>query len=128
MEKLVNTFKKLILLDIFLFVTLFISYVFYYDVDSEIIHSSSITPIEYIAILLLLINIILYYLLLRLKPLGKKLFIPLIIVSALITLLLPDDQTIYPNFVYLLEWFSGMTWGAIFTFMYFTELKNKFDK
>ena len=75
----------------------------------------------------LLFHVVLYYLWLKLKPAGKKLFIPYLIVASVLTLFLPEDQTIYPNFVLLLESFVGMTYGAIFTLMYFTELKNIFD-
>ena len=76
MENLVSIFKKVILLDIIIFVTLIILYGFYYDADSEIVYSSSITPIEVISLGLILIQVVLYYLLLKFKPLGKKLIIP----------------------------------------------------
>lgn len=127
MEKLVSIFKKVILLDIIIFVTLIILYGFYYDAESEIVYSSSITPIEVISLGLILIQVVLYYLLLKFKPLGKKLIIPFISVAIVVYALSPIDYTIYPNFIYSIEWLGGMTTGALLALIYFTDLKNKFD-
>ena len=127
MENLVSVFKKVILLDIIIFVTLIILYGFYYDADSEIVYSSSITPIEVISLGLILIQVVLYYLLLKFKPLGKKLIIPFFSVAFVVAALAPVDYTVYPNFIYSIEWLSGMTTGALLALIYFTDLKNKFD-
>ena len=127
MEKLVSIFKKVILLDIIIFITLIILYSFYYDADSEIVYSSSITPIEVMGLGLILIQFVLYYLLLKLKPLGKKLIIPFFSAAFVVVALAPVDYTIYPNFIYLIEWLGGMTTGAFLALIYFTDLKDKFD-
>ena len=129
MEKLISIFRKVVVLDIILSIILMIAYIIFdSNIDSDIVYSTTYLIIYLsLALGVLLFQIVLYYLLLKLKPAGKKLFIPFLIVVSVFTLLLPEDQTIYPNFVLLLEWFQGMTWGAIFTLMYFTDLKNKFD-
>ena len=55
------------------------------------------------------------------------LIIPFFSAAIVVYALSPVDYTIYPNFIYSIEWLGGMTTGAFLALIYFTDLKNKFD-
>lgn len=129
----INIFKKTILLQIFLFLSLFILIIieetyFPYEVVPDI----SMTE----GILFLFIFVIvpfMWYFLYRLKPLGKKLFIFYLILGAVSYFLISADSFIVKNvnpltrLFDLIENLMILLDGVILTFLFFTDIKEKFE-
>ena len=71
------------------------------------------------------------YLLYRFKPLGKKIFLPIILINFVIyVLLLLMDMTSLStsNLEVFIEWIMGFISGCLVIFIYFTPIKDKFLK
>ena len=91
----INFFKKTILLQIFLFLSMIILFIVeqtyfpYEEVDSE----PTIIELSFFIILLILIPFM-WYFLYKLKPIGKKLFIFYLIMGAISYLVISDDSYI----------------------------------
>jgi hypothetical protein len=82
--------------------------------------------IYYIVAFLYLINL---YFLYKFKPIGKTLFIPLIIISSIIPIEI--DLIMTPGYEYLELWIAsieGVFIGMIIMSLYFTDIKDKFIK
>jgi len=76
-----------------------------------------------------LVSIINLYLLFNFKPIGKLLFVPLILIASFLSLALPIDLFHFGTpFEYLGETLSTMIDGAIITLLYLTAIKDKFVK
>ena len=129
----INFFKKTILLQVFLFLSMIILFIVeqtyfpYEEVDSEP------TIIEGIFFIILLILIpFMWYFLYKLKPIGKKLFIFYLIMGAISYLVISDDSYIVTSvtpFTPFLEFNENaliLLDGVILAFLFFTEVKGKF--
>ena len=129
----INFFKKTILLQVFLFLSMIILFIVeqtyfpYEEVDSEP------TIIEGIFFIILLILIpFMWYFLYKLKPIGKKLFIFYLIMGAISYFVISDDSyiiTSVTHFTPFLEFSENaliLLDGVILAFLFFTEVKGKF--
>ena len=129
----INFFKKTILLQVFLFLSMIILFIVeqtyfpYEEVDSEP------TIIEGLFFIILLILIpFMWYFLYKLKPIGKKLFIFYLIMGAISYLVISDDSYIVTSvrpFSPFLEFSENaliLLDGVILAFLFFTEVKGKF--
>jgi len=77
--------------------------------------------------IVLVLYIITLYFLYAFKPIGKKLFLPLVLISILITVSLPIEYS-QPELAFEVfgEYFLILTEGAILAMLYFTDIKKKF--
>ena len=134
MEKI---FKNLALANILITILYFISFFFIdydYDMseeDAELLLSESTFGI------ILIIYFICYlysnYLLYKFKPLGKKIFLPIVLLDILIYVLLMivyEDVTSLTNsnLDVLIVLITGLISGCLLIFIYFTPIKDKFIK
>ena len=79
-----------------------------------------------LSIYLLLLPITLYFLY-TFKPIGKKLFLPLVLISSLISIGLPLEYFQIDSVdQYLVEYIAAAADGAILLMLYFTDIKKKF--
>tara|TARA_B110000014_G_scaffold261693_1_gene253934 strand:+ start:2090 stop:2419 length:330 start_codon:yes stop_codon:yes gene_type:complete len=80
--------------------------------------------IKYIVGFLFLINL---YFLYKFKPIGKTLFIPLIIIGSIIPVEVDLIMTPgYENLELSFAWIDGVFMGMMIMSLYFTDIKNKF--
>ena len=129
----INIFKKTILLQIFLFLSLFILIIieetyFPYEVVPDISMTEGI-----LFLFICVIVPIMWYFLYKLKPLGKKLFIFYLILGAVSYFLISADSFIVKNvnpltrLFDLIENLMILLDGVILTFLFFTDIKEKFE-
>ena len=129
----INIFKKAILLQIFLFL-LALSLGFtegilydYEEVDSDIKMTEGI-----LFLFIILLLPFMWYFLYKLKPIGKKLFIFYLILGAISFFILSDDAFLVTSVNPLTRWYelisdlSMLLDGVILTFLFFTDVKEKF--
>ncbi len=129
----INFFKKTILLQVFLFLSMIILFIVeqtyfpYEEVDSE----PTIIEAGFFIIFIILIPFM-WYFLYKLKPIGKKLFIFYLIMGAISYLVISDDSYIVTSvtpFTPFLEFNENaliLLDGVILAFLFFTEVKGKF--
>ena len=122
-------FKRLILLDLLLFILIFVGS-FYNAAEVEDFNkyfesefSNSLLIIVGMLQLIYLINL---YLLYKFKSIGKKIYPILLIVLWVLFLLTPPYAA--DSWLYVLEGLGFMMSGAILVFLYFTPIKKEFDK
>ena len=122
-------FKRLILLDLLLFI-LIVAAAFYPSAEVEDFNkffesefSNSFLIIIGVLQLIYLINLFLLY---KFKSIGKKIYIILFIVLWVLSLLSPPYAT--DSWLYVLEGLGFTISGAILVFLYFTPIKKEFDK
>jgi hypothetical protein len=82
---------------------------------------------------LLLVWVLIYpinlYLLYKFKPIGKRIYLPLIIVLQVIILGIPyEDVGPTNHFVYVLDAVYSILTGMILAMIYFSDIKKKFNK
>ena len=130
----INFFKKTIVLQIFLFLSLITlaiieqTYFPYEEVDSDITMTEGI-----LFLFIFLLLPFMWYFLYKLKPIGKKLFIFYIILGAVSFLVISDDSYIVTNvttltrFLDLIEYGLILLDGVILAFLFFTDVKEKFE-
>ena len=130
----INIFKKTILLQIFLFL-LAISL----GITEGVLHGyeevdSDITMTEGILFLFIILMLpFMWYFLYKLKPVGKKLFIFYLILGAISFFVVSDDSYIFTNvtpltrFLDLIENGLILLDGVILAFLFFTDVKHKFE-
>ena len=130
----INFFKKTILLQIFLFL-LAISL----GITEGVLHGyeevdSDITMTEGILFLFIILMLpFMWYFLYKLKPVGKKLFIFYLILGAISFFVVSDDSYIFTNvtpltrFLDLIENGLILLDGVILAFLFFTDVKHKFE-
>ena len=134
MEKI---FKNLALANILLTILYFIAILFVetdygsYEEDTELLLSESIFGI--ILIIYLIGYLYSNYLLYKFKPLGKKIFLPLVLLNVVFYVLIMfvyEDVTSLTttNLEVLMEWIFGFISGCLVIFIYFTPIKDKFLK
>ena len=84
--------------------------------------------LQLVGLVVMIVYVYDLYLLYYFKPLGKTLFIPITCFILGLTFALPIELTYQHNhFFYIAETLSSMVSGAIITFIYFSDLKSKFD-
>ena len=130
----INIFKKIILLQIFLFllaISLVITEGFLYnyeEVDSDIKMTEGI-----LFLFIILLLPFMWYFLYKLKPMGKKLFIFYLILGAISFFTVSDDSYLVTSvnpltrFLDLMENGLILLDGVILGFLFFTDVKEKFE-
>ena len=130
----INIFKKIILLQIFLFllaISFGITEGFLYDyeeVDSDIKMTEGI-----LFLFIILLLPFMWYFLYKLKPMGKKLFIFYLILGAISFFTVSDDSYLVTSvnpltrFLDLMENGLILLDGVILGFLFFTDVKEKFE-
>tara|TARA_B100000886_G_scaffold87883_1_gene57840 strand:+ start:371 stop:769 length:399 start_codon:yes stop_codon:yes gene_type:complete len=130
----INIFKKIILLQIFLFllaISLGITEGFLYDyeeVDSDIKMTEGI-----LFLFIILLLPFMWYFLYKLKPIGKKLFIFYLILGAISFFTVSDDSYLVTSvnpltrLLDLMENVLILLDGVILAFLFFTDVKEKFE-
>ena len=124
-------FKNLILIYPVLIV-LILSLITYIDWDIPVESYAETTTIETITLLLFSIWLINLYFLYKFKPIGKTLFIPLLIIMLLFEIPVPYESLVMtPGYEYidsLIVYIEGILTGMIIALLYFTNIKDKFKK
>ena len=129
-------FKNLALANILITIVYLIFFIFFdtdYDVseeDAELLLSELIFGI--IAMVYVIGFVYCHYLLYKFKPLGKKIFLPIILLNILIYAILFVDEDLTSlttsNLDIFIEWITGLISGCLLIFIYFTPIKDKFIK
>ena len=121
-----NVFKKLIIYYLIAMVVL-VFVIGYIDWDipvEQYPEDTGMHIIKYIVGFLFLINL---YFLYKFKPIGKTLFIPLIIIGSIIPVEVDLIMTPgYENLELSFAWIDGVFMGMMIMSLYFTDIKNKF--
>ena len=124
-------FKRLILLDLSIFILTIIAIFF----ESEIVVSfnESVNPsnemdgiLGIIALFFLAIYLVNLYLLYKFKNIGKQMYLFLFIFISIFSLLMGINA--YDPIFYLIDGLGWAMSGAILVFLYFTPIKKEFDK
>lgn len=133
MEKI---FKNLILTNISIIFIYLIS-IFFIDIDYGLEEENTeLFLLDTILGIILIIWFVGYlyahYLLYKFKPLGKKIFLPIILLNIVVYILLfvSEDMTSLTSSTYdvFIEWITGFISGCLVIFIYFTPIKEKFLK
>ena len=126
-----KVFKNIVLLDLAIFVLLFVSILMQPEEIASISESlgtgiwdeNTIIVIFLGFLIVYLINLILLY---KFISFGKVLYLILFILG--IALPLTTGPVIFSSFTYTLEWIGGASSGAILVLLYFSPIKDKFVK
>ena len=133
MEKI---FKNLILTNISIIFIYLIS-IFFIDIDYGLEEENTeLFLLDTILGIILIIWFVGYlyahYLLYKFKPLGKKIFLPIILFNIVVYILsfVSEDMTSLTSSTYdvFIEWITGFISGCLVIFIYFTPIKEKFLK
>ena len=134
MNKNVNIFKKIILFYILLLFGIFCFYFFegLLSVSDDIVSDDINEPwllLDTIIMVLILILFYILFLLYKLKPLGKKLFLPFLVLFEVLCHFSFDlNDYFYDNRLeYYIEYLDYFLIGVITTFLYFTDVKKEFE-
>ena len=125
-------FKRIILAD-FSAVLIILVYTIGLEVVSsaamvEQMSSSSSGTLEIIALLALFLYFVNLYLLFKFKPLGKKMYLPLLCLSYVLIFGFPiEDLEFGDHVLYFLNTFSPILSGVIIAMLYFTDVRKKFE-
>jgi hypothetical protein len=124
-----DTFKKLILLNLFLLITI-IFFAIFTDQSEQVLNFYEKQETSDFVLIFTLIYIFIYFsscfLLYKFKKIGKILYLISFILLGIITLV--DGPAALDSLIYLIDGLSMATSGAILTFLYFTPIKKEFDK
>ena len=126
-----NIFKNVIKID-FLYGILIITFSFF--TESEVTYVDSDAPWAMIdtfgilAIILVIVYLVNLYFLYKFKPIGKTLYVPLLILYLILGSLILQEQYAFSALDMLGEWISGILSGLIIALLYFTDIKDKFTK
>ena len=123
-------FKNLILLyPVLVVMIVFISVYIDWDIPVESYTETTTSEMIYIPLVAFVINL---YLLYKFKPIGKTLFIPLLIIFLLFENSVPYESLVMtPGYEYIESTFAyieGILTGMIIALLYFTNIKDKFKK
>ena len=135
MNNNVNIFKKIILFYIFFCFGVF-CFSFFEGLSSgsdDIVNNDIDEPLLLLDIIVLVLFPILIYilfLLYKLKPLGKKIFLPFLILFEVFGYFYLDlNDFVYDNKLeYYFDFLDYFLVGVIITFLYFTDVKKEFEK
>ena len=122
-----NIFKNIIKIE-FLFIVLVIISLFFIDIEyvdpnGPWTMETTLTIWLFIILLVYVVNL---YFLYMFKPIGKTLYLPLIILTLILGTLFPAAQ--YTSLDLIVEWISGVLTGLVIALLYFTDIKDKFIK
>ena len=124
-----NTFKKLILLDLFLLITV-IFFAIFTDESEQVLNFYENQETSNFVLILTVIYIFIYlsscFLLYKFKKIGKILYLISFIFSGFIVLI--EGPVALDSLIYLIDGLYMAASGAILTFLYFTPIKKEFDK
>ena len=121
-----NIFKRAIILDFLLIMLMFLIEIFIpsYEIDEN----TPISTIEIILIVFLFVYLYNLYLLYNFKSLGKTLYFPLFSFSLGIGFVVPLELLNFSNhFLIFLQSIGVTLTGVILTFIYYTDIKLKFE-
>ena len=97
--------------------------------DTSLAADVVISSSEVAGIIVALVYIVNLYLLFKFKPIGKLLFVPLILIFYSLSLAMPIEFFhLDTPFEHLFDDLSIMIEGAIITMLYLTAIKDKFEK
>ena len=97
--------------------------------DTSLAADVVISSSEVAGLIVALVYIVNLYLLFKFKPIGKLLFVPLILIIYSLSLAMPIELFhLGTPFEYLFNNLSIMIEGAIITMLYLTDIKDKFEK
>ena len=97
--------------------------------DTSLAADVVISSSEVAGLIVALVYLVNLYLLFKFKPIGKLLFVPLILITASLSLAMPIEFFQFSTpFEYLFATLSTMIEGAIITMLYLTAIKDKFVK
>ena len=124
-----NTFKKLILINLLLIITVIFLSVFL-DESEQVFNFYENDDTSNFLLILILIYIFIYFtscfLLYKFKKIGKILYLISFIFSGFIVLM--EGPVALDSLIYLIDGLYMAASGAILTFLYFTPIKKEFDK
>ena len=124
-------FKNLIILNIVFFISL-IFIVGYIDWHIPVDSDAEIGIIDGIFIIFAIIYFINLYFLYKFKPIGKTLYLPLVVLFLFYDIFVPYESFImtpgYEYIEYMSTYIDGIVTGMMLTFLYFTDIKDKFIK
>ena len=124
-----NTFKKLILINLLLIITVIFLSVFL-DESEQVFNFYENDETSNFLLILILIYIFIYFtscfLLYKFKKIGKILYLISFIFSGFIVLM--EGPVALDSLIYLIDGLYMAASGAILTFLYFTPIKKEFDK
>ena len=116
-----KVFKNLIIAQFVLFVLIIVSVIFApYDEYVE----STFSNIDIASSVMLVVLYINYFLLFTFRPIGKVLFIPILLV--LYTLVFSAGTVDGDIYIYLFDSITATIDGMLIAMLYFTDIKNKF--
>ena len=121
-----KTFKRAIILSVLLMLLSILIEIFMptYKIDEN----APINAVDVISILWLIIWFYNMFLLFKFKSFGKAIYVPVICFSYGIAFTLPLEIPVSTNyFSYLVASGSSLLTGVIVTFIYFTDIKSKFE-
>ena len=130
----INIFKKIILLQVFIFLSTIILFIVeqtyfpYEEIDSQV----SLIEVS-LFIILFILTPFMWYFLYKLKPIGKKLFILNLILGAVTYLVISENSYLVTSvnpltrFLDLTENVLILLDGVILAFLFFTDVKEKFE-
>ena len=124
-------FKKTILLQIFIFLSLFILAI----LEESLVQNEEVplnfSIIEGIVFLFIIVLLpFMWYFLYKLKPIGKKLFIFYLILGAISYFVISDDSYVLTSLTPFLEFGENaliLLDGVILAFLFFTDVKENFE-
>jgi len=119
-----NVFKNIIKIEFLFIVAISISLFF---ADVEYVELDVVSDTLYIwALIYLVVYVVNLYFLYKFKPIGKTLYLPLIILGFILATLFPNEQ--YTSVDLLFEWIDGLLSGLVIALLYFTDIKDKFKE
>ena len=124
-----NTFKKLILINLLLIITVIFLSVFL-DESEQVFNFYENQEISNFILIFVFIYLLIYFtacfLLYKFKKTGKILYLISFILSGFLVLI--EGPVALDSIIYLIDGLFMATSGAILTFLYFTPIKKEFDK
>jgi hypothetical protein len=124
-----NTFKKLILLNLLLIITVIFLSVFI-DQSEQVFNFYENQEFSNFILIFVFIYLLIYFtacfLLYKFKKTGKILYLISFILSGFLVLI--EGPVALDSIIYLIDGLFMATSGAILTFLYFTPIKKEFDK
>jgi hypothetical protein len=122
-----NVFKNLIIIE---FIILAFAIISGFFVDVGYIDPNAAWTMEDTLGVWALVFVLIYginlYFLYKFRPIGKTLYVPLIILGFVIGTFVEMEQ--FSKLDLFLEWFAGLITGLVIALLYLTEIKDKFNK
>ncbi len=126
-----NIFKRFIILDLILIIITVVAYFFQSEIalafNEQVNPENEVTDmLVVISLMLLIVYFLNLYLLYKFNPMGKKIYLPLIIIGLIISLL-SGTNAVGPV-LYVIEGLGWANTGAILALLYFSPIKKEFGK